>query len=109
MRRGEIRLCRFAKPDKRRPVLLLTRDSVLGLLDRVTVAPITRTRRGVPSELPLGAEDGLKDECAANFLNVITVPKSEIGALVCALGPVRMEEACRALAHALGCAPNRSK
>lgn len=103
MRRGEIRLCRFARPDKHRPVLILTRDSTLRFLDRVTVAPITRTRRGVRSEILLCADDGLKTDCAANFHNLITVPKSEIGTLLGTLPEARMEESCRALSFALGC------
>jgi len=57
---GDVYLCRFAPPDKQRPVLVLTRDSALGHLVTVTVAPITSTIRGVPSEVALGVDDGMK-------------------------------------------------
>jgi mRNA interferase MazF len=57
LERGEIRLYRFASPDKERPVVILTRGSAIRYLSRVTVAPITSTVRGVPSEVPLGPDD----------------------------------------------------
>ena len=74
--RGEIRLYRFAPPDKERPVVVLTRDSAIGYLSAVTVAPITSTIRGVPSEVVLGNEDGMKAPCAVNLHNAVTVSKS---------------------------------
>ena len=64
LERGEVRLYRFPPPDKARPVLVLTRGSSLAYLARVTVAPITSTIRGVPSEVLLGPEDGMKQPCA---------------------------------------------
>lgn len=103
LERGEIRLFRFPAPDKQRPVLVLTRASAIGYLGRVTVAPITSTIRGVPSEVPLGPEDGMKQPCAANLHNVVTVPKSGIGRRVAQLESPRMREVCAALAFALGC------
>ena len=101
--RGDIRLYHFAMPDKTRPVLILTRASALEYLSRITVAPITSTIRGVPSEVALGTEDGLKQPCAVNLHNVVTVPKGDIGRRVAQLGSSRMHEICRALAFALGC------
>ncbi len=53
--RGDVRLYRFAPPDKERPVVVLTRDSAIPYLATVTVAPITSTIRGVPSEVVLNA------------------------------------------------------
>ncbi len=103
MKRGEIRLCRFALPDKRRPALVLTRTASLALLNSVTVAPITSTQRGVPSELPLGPENGLKQACAVNFHNVVTISQKDVGALVCTLSERLLNDACRALAYSLGC------
>ena len=64
MRRGEIRWYRFARPDKKRPVLILTRDSTLEFLGEVTVAPITSTVRQIPSEVILTAADGVPRDCA---------------------------------------------
>lgn len=101
--RGEIRLCRFPPPDKARPVLILTRSSAIGYLARVTIAPITSTIRGVPSEVTIGEDDGMKQPCAVNLHNVVTVAKDRIGRRTAQLGDERMREVCRALDFALGC------
>jgi mRNA interferase MazF len=101
--RGEVRLVRFPTPDKPRPALVLTRDSALGYLTRVTVAPITSTIRGVPSEVALGPDDGMKQACAVNLHNVVTVRKDLLGRRVCQLDAARMREVCTALGFALGC------
>ena len=77
--RGDIRLCRFAPPDKQRPVLILTRDSAIGHLSTVTIAPITSTIRGVPSEVILNIEDGMKNYCAVNLHNAITLSQERLG------------------------------
>lgn len=103
LERGEIRLCRFPPPDKPRPVVILTRGSAIGYLSRVTVAPVTSTIRGVPSEVVLGIEDGLRQPCAVNLHNVVTVPKDGIGRRLAALGRERMGEICAAVGFALGC------
>ncbi len=104
LERGEIRLYRFPSPDKERPVLILTRGSALGYLARVTVAPITSTIRGVPSEVALGIEDGMKQSCAVNLHNVVTVAKDGLGRRVAQLRADRMRQVCAALAFALECA-----
>lgn len=101
--RGEVRLFRFPAPDKARPVLVLTRTAAIRYLTRVTVAPITSTLRGVPSEIPLGIEDGMKQQCAVNLHNLVTVPKDAIGPLVARLGDERMRQVCGAIGFALGC------
>jgi mRNA interferase MazF len=101
--RGEIRLYHFAPPDKPRPILILTRASATDYLSRLTIAPITSTIRGVPSEVALGPEDGMKHPCAVNLHNVVTVGKDAIGRRIAQLGTARMHEVCRALAFALGC------
>jgi mRNA interferase MazF len=103
LERGEVRLYRFALPDKERPVLILTRRSALGYLARVTVAPITSTIRGVPSEVALGIEDGMKQPCAVNLHNVVTIAKDGLGRRLAQLGPDRMRQVCTALAFALEC------
>lgn len=101
--RGEIRLVRFPPPDKQRPVLVLTRDSAIGYLSRVTVAPLTSAIRGVPSEVVLGPDDGLKHPSAVNLHNIVTVDKSRVGRRVAALADERMRAVCGALGFALGC------
>ncbi len=102
MRRGEIRWHTFAPPDKRRPVLILTRNSAIGHLNALTVAPITSTMRGIPSEVFLGPADGLTAECAVNLDHLQTVPKSSLGSLIGALSTDRMAEIQRAIGFALG-------
>jgi mRNA interferase MazF len=103
LERGEIRLCRLPPRDKERPVLILTRASAIPYLSRVTVAPITSTIRGVPSEVPLGPDDGMRQPCAANLHNLVTIDPKALGRQVAQLDPRRMREVCRALAFALGC------
>lgn len=98
-----MRFVRFPPPDKQRPALLLTRNSALAYLSRVTVAPITSTIRGVPSEVALGPEDGLKQPCAVNLHNVITVSQERVGRRICQLPDTRMDDVCAALEFALGC------
>jgi mRNA interferase MazF len=101
--RGDVRLCRFEMPDKKRPVLVLTRDSSIGYLATVTVALITSSVRGVPSEVVLNEEDGLKNPCAVNLYNAITVPQTRLGKRVAQLNSSRMSEVCSALRFSLGC------
>jgi mRNA interferase MazF len=103
LERGEIRLFRFPSPDKERPVLVLTRDSAIPYLSRVTVAPITSTIRGVPSEVLLGVEDGMRQPCVANLHNVVTVSQQALGRRMAQLSPRRMRDICAALTFALGC------
>lgn len=102
MRRGEVRWYTFKAPDKRRPVLVLTRNSAIGFLNALTVAPITTTVRDIPSEVFLTPEDGLLTNCAANMDNIQTVPKDGLGALIAHLLPERMAEVNQAIHFALG-------
>ena len=101
--RGDIRLFRFPEPDKQRPVLVLTRDSIIDRLSRITIAPLTSTIRGVASEMVLGPDDGMKDACAVNLHNIVTVPKAGLGRLIVSLDARKMDQVCSAIAFALGC------
>jgi len=101
--RGDVRLYRFAPPDKQRPVLILTRDNAISHLSTVTVAPVTSTIRGVPSEVTLDDDDGMKTPCAINLHNAVTVDQGRLGRRVANLSAERMEEVCRALRFTLGC------
>lgn len=101
--RGEVWLYAFASPDKRRPVVVLSRQEVIGLLHTVMVAPITSTIRGAPSEVIVGPDDGLKRECAVNLDHVQTVEKARLRTFVGSLRAERMRAVCRALAVATGC------
>jgi len=104
--RGDIRLYNFAPPDKKRPVVVLTRDSAVPYLSTVTVAPITSTIRGVPSEVLLNEEDGMKTRCAVNLHNAVTVSQDRLGKRAAQLSSLRMNEICAALRFSLGCDVN---
>ena len=82
-------------------IVVLTRDSVLEYLGEATVAPITRTVRGIPSEVPLGPDDGMPEPCAVNLDHVQTVARGRLGALVTTLSTQRMAEVREALLFAL--------
>jgi mRNA interferase MazF len=96
-------LYNFAPPDKKRPVVVLTRDSVISYLSSVTVAPITSTIRGVPSEVVLNEEDGMKRACAVNLHNALTVSQVRLGKRVASLNSTKMREICAALRFSVGC------
>ncbi|MGA3262705.1 MAG: type II toxin-antitoxin system PemK/MazF family toxin [Terracidiphilus sp.] len=101
--RGDVRLYKFAPPDKNRPVVVLTRSSAIAYLSTVTVAPITSAIRGVPSEVVLNEEDGMKASCAVNLHNAVTVSKDRLGKRVAQLSSRRMSQICAALHFSLGC------
>ena len=101
--RGEVWMYAFKHPDKRRPVVVLTRSEVIPLLHTVMVAPVTSTIRGAPSEVRIGVDEGLKRESAVNLDHVQTVEQSRLGAFVGSLGRNKMQQVCRALAIATGC------
>jgi mRNA interferase MazF len=101
--RGDVRLYQFAPPDQHRPVVVLTRDSAVPYLSTVTVAPITTTIRGVPSEVHLTENDGMKTHCVVNLHNVVTVTQNRLGKRVAQLSSLRMAEICAALRFCFGC------
>jgi len=102
MSRGEIWMFRFAPPDKQRPVLLLTRNDMVPVLNTVTVAPLTRTIRGVASEVLVGPEAGLKEESAVNLHHVVTVPRAGLRRYVGSVSPITMLRVRAALLFSLG-------
>lgn len=101
--RGEIWLLALPPPDKRRPVLVLTRPSLIRLLHTVTVAAITSTLRGSPTEVALGLAEGLKQVSCVNLCNLFTVRQKDLTRFVGTVGAEKMAEVCRALAVASGC------
>ncbi|MBI5582322.1 MAG: type II toxin-antitoxin system PemK/MazF family toxin [Deltaproteobacteria bacterium] len=101
MKRGEIRWYKFTQPDQKRPVLILTRDSILEYLGEVTVAPLTRTIRDIPSEVVLNRQDGMPQDCAINLDHIQTVSKVKMGSLITSLGRSRMREVTEAVRFAL--------
>jgi len=102
MKRGEIRTYRFHRPDKTRPVLVLTRDSIIEYLGEVTVAPITTTIRDIPSEVLLSKYDGITKDCAINCDHIQTVSKAKLGALITTLPNSKMQQVQDAVSFALG-------
>lgn len=101
MQRGEIWFA--ATPGGDRPVLVLTRDPVADRIGSIVVAALTRTRRGLVSELVLTRDDGVPTDSVVNFDNVHTIPRDLLRRQVTTLSRGRMEDACRALQAATGC------
>jgi mRNA interferase MazF len=103
--RGEIWLLEMPRPDKRRPVLVLSRPSLIALLHTVTVAAVTSTLRGSPTEVELGAPEGLKRTSCVNLCNVFTVEQRRLQRYVGTVGAEKMQRVCEALLIANGCDP----
>jgi mRNA interferase MazF len=102
MRRGEVWFA--MTPGGDRPVLVLTRDPVADRIGAVVVAALTRTVRGLVSELELTAErDGVPTDCVVNFDNVHTIGRDKLRRRIVLLGPARMAAACQRLRDATGC------
>jgi mRNA interferase MazF len=87
----------------RRPFLVMTRSAAIPMLHNLLAAPITRTVRGIPTEMVLGIGDGMPTDCAASFDNLRVVPKAYLVDRVCSLDPIRMVDACGALRAAVDC------
>jgi mRNA interferase MazF len=100
--RGEVRWYTFRAPDKRRPVLLLSRDEVVEQLNEIIVVPATRTIRGLATEVLLTPEDGMPAACALNFDHVALAQRDKIGAAICMLPEHRWDEVQAALLIACG-------
>ena len=101
--RGDLWLYRFSAPDKRRPIIVLSRNEAIPFLDLLIVAPITRTIRDLPSEVLLGVEHGLKEPSVANLDHVQIARKSGFERWVGRLDAATMQRVCAALAVATGC------
>ena len=103
MKQGDVYWYTFRAPDKRRPVLILTRNSAIPYLTSLTVAQITTTIRDIPSEVVLTpGEDGTFEECVVNAYNLQTVPKTELRDLITELSPERVRQVREAIEFALG-------
>ena len=101
MKRGEVRWYKFKEPDKKRPVLILTRDSILEYLGEVTVVPITSTIRDIPSEVFLSKQDGIPRNCAVNCDHIQTVSRGKIGGLITMLSNEKLAAVRDAITFAL--------
>ena len=101
MNRGEIRWYKFKLPDKKRPVLILTRNSAIPYLGEVSIAPITTTIRDIPSEVQLSVLDGMPRDCAINFDHIQTVAKGKIGSKITFLSQEKLKQVGMAISFAL--------
>ena len=101
MKRGEVRWYKFKQPDKKRPVVILTRNSILEYLNEVTIAPVTSTIRDIPSEVLLSRRDGMHNDCAINCDHLQTVSKTNIGSLITSLSKQKLGEVRDAITFAL--------
>jgi mRNA interferase MazF len=103
VRRGDICWASLPDEEKRRPVLVLTRDEAIPAMGRVVIAYLTTKIRGIPIEVRLGMDDGVPRECVVNFDNLRTVSCALLSEPIATLSGPRMHEVCRALAIATGC------
>ena len=101
MKRGEVRWYKFKHPDKKRPVVVLTRNSIMEYLGEVTIAPVTSTIRDIPSEVLLSHRDGMQNDCAINCDHLQTVSKANIGAMITSLSKEKLSEVRDAINFAL--------
>ena len=101
MRRGEVWWADLGKPAGRRPVLLLSRDIAYRVRANVTVAPVTRTIRDIPTEVVLGRQDGMSEQSVVNLDDIITIPKRLLERPITVLSQEKMSQVERAIAFAL--------
>ena len=101
MKRGEVRWYKFRHPDKKRPVVILTRNSILEYLGEVTIAPVTSTIRDIPSEVLLSRLDGMHTDCAINCDHIQTVSKSNVGSMITSLSKEKLSKVRDAINFAL--------
>lgn len=102
MRRGELRWYTFRLPDKRRPVMILTRSEVIESLNELIVVPVTRTIRGLSTEVILTQEDGMPVTCALNFDHISLAQQDRLGPAIAELPNTRWQEVRSALLAACG-------
>lgn len=101
MKRGEVWWAALPSPAGRRPVVLLSRDAAYLVRTSITIAPVTRTVRQIPVEVPLGREDGLPTACVVSLDDITTIPKALLSRRVSALSQARMAEIEVAIRFAL--------
>ncbi len=100
MRQGDVCYHTFKAPDKRRPVLILTRSSAIPKLTWITIAPITTTTRDLPTEVWFDESDGMSEICAVNLDNIQTVQVEKLGKVITHLSDKRIKEVFEAIKFA---------
>lgn len=101
MKKGEVWWVQFPSPAGRRPAVLVSRDEAYQVRSAVTVVPLTRTIRGIPTEVGLGPKDGVPKACVANADTLTTVPKGLVREYLCTLTAARVQALERAIKFAL--------
>ena len=104
MKRGEVWWADLPPPDRRRPVVLLSRDSAYDVRSLVTIAPVTTRIRGIRAEVLLGPEDGLSRQCVVNLDNINTIAKDKLQRVITELGQDKIGAVDEAIHFALGLA-----
>ena len=107
MRRGEVWWADLPPPTGRRPVVLLSRDTAYRSRSSVTLAPLTRTVRGLPVEVRLSSQDGVPVASVVNLDNVMTVPKRLLRSHITTLSEEKMRQVVEAIDFALDLDANR--
>lgn len=102
MRWGEVWWAELEPPTGRRPVVLLSHDEAYSVRSLVIVAPVTTRIRHIPSEVPLGIDDGVSQDCVANLDTITTIPKSCLHSRLTILSPRKLEQVEAAIHFALG-------
>ena len=102
MRRGEIWWAELEPPTGRRPVVLLSRDEAYNVRSLVIVAPVTTRIRHIPSEVPLGIDDGMPQDCVANLDTITTIPKDCLQNRLTTLSDKKLKEVESAIRFTLG-------
>ena len=102
MRRGEIWWAELEPPAGRRPVVLLSRNEAYNVRSLIIVAPVTTRIRLIPSEVPLGVDDGMPQDCVANLDTITTIPKDCLKSRLTALSTKKLKEIETAIHFALG-------
>lgn len=102
MTRGDVFWCLFEEPDKSRPALILTRTPAISFLNSVSVAPLTRTVRDIPSFVFLDEDDGMPSDCCINLDAIQTITKARVGEYITTLSQERLLEVQAAIEFALG-------
>ena len=101
MQRGEVWWGNITSPIGKRPVVLLTRDKAYNVRTSVTIAPITRTERGILTEVPLDETDGMQTKCVVNLDDIMTIPTTALIDKITTLSPEKMQAVKRAIIFAL--------
>ncbi len=100
MKQGDIYWCLFPGGERRRPAVLLNRNGSIPHLSMITVAPITRSMRGIRSHVRLGPDDGLAADCEAKLDTLHSLAKERIERYVGHLSAAKLQEVAQALSYA---------